>query len=53
MPQSRQDDLWDALATFADTTFIFLQLVAKQRRLNGDELYLLDRATKVAEQLAA
>jgi len=49
MPQSRQDDLWDALSTFAETTYIYLVLVALKRRLNGDELYLLDRAAKAAE----
>jgi hypothetical protein len=53
MPQSRQDDLWDALATFAETTFIYLVLVALKRRLTEDEVWLLSRATKVAEQLVA
>jgi hypothetical protein len=51
--QSQQDDLWDQLATFAETTYIFLVLVALQRRLTGDELYLLDRAAKAASQLTA
>jgi hypothetical protein len=53
MRQSRQDDLWDQLATFAETTYIFLALVAQKRRLNTDEIYLLDRAAKAAGRLAA
>lgn len=51
MSQSHQDDTYDALATFAETTYIFLVLVGKDRRLNRDEVYLLGRAAKVAAKL--
>jgi hypothetical protein len=49
--QSFQDDHFDALATFAETTYIFLTLKAIQQRLTEDELYLLVRAAKVAAVL--
>jgi hypothetical protein len=47
MPQTHQDDTYDYLATFAETTYVFLVLLSGQRRLNTDELYILDRAAKV------
>jgi hypothetical protein len=49
--QSHQDDIFDALETFAETCYIFLVLLARQKTLNPDELYLLDRAAKVAALL--
>jgi hypothetical protein len=52
MKQSRCDDLFHDLATFAETTYVFLVLLACQRRLNTDEVYLLDRAAKAAAVLA-
>jgi hypothetical protein len=46
--QSHQDDNYEALETFAETTYIFLTLKAIQQRISEDELYLLDPAAKVA-----
>jgi hypothetical protein len=51
MTQSHQDDTYNDLATFAETSYIFLTLLSLQRRLNYDELYLLERATKAAAKL--
>lgn len=51
MPQSYQDDLFDKLETFAETTYIYLVLAALQRRLNPDEIYLLERAAQVARHI--
>jgi len=45
--QSHQDDHFETLETFAETTYIFLSLLALQRRLSCDELYVLERAVKV------
>ncbi len=53
MPQSRIDDLFDDLATFAETTYIYLMLLTIKRRLTEDETWLLERAAKAAGQLAA
>jgi hypothetical protein len=53
MPQSRQDDLWEAITTSIDTTYRFLLFVGCQRKLNQDELYLLERITPVAALLEA
>jgi hypothetical protein len=47
MPQSLQDDHYEALELFAEQVFIFLSLLAIQRRLSCDELYVLERASKV------
>lgn len=46
MSQRRQDDTWEALATFAETTYMYLVMVAIKRRLTEDETWLLDRAAK-------
>jgi hypothetical protein len=51
--QSHQDDTYNDLATFAETSYIFLTLLSLQRRLNYDELYLLERATKAAARSQA
>jgi hypothetical protein len=51
--QSHQDDIFDQLATFAETTYMYLVMVAIKRRLTDDETWLLDRAAKAAGQLAA
>ncbi len=46
MRQSQQDDIFDNLQLFAEKTYIYLTLCAKQRRLNQDELYILEQASK-------
>jgi hypothetical protein len=46
-----QNLLTEALETFAEQTYIFLSLVALQRRLNCDELYVLEQASKVMSLL--
>ena len=48
---SRKPETWDALATFAETTYVFLVLLGKQRRLTEDELFIFDRAAKAAAVL--
>jgi hypothetical protein len=48
MPQSQQDDNYDALETFAETTYMFLVLKAIQQRLSQDEVWLLERASRAA-----
>lgn len=48
MSQSAQDDIFEQLATFAETTYVYLMLVGQKRRMTEDELWLLDRATKAA-----
>jgi hypothetical protein len=42
MPQSHQDDVFDYVALAVEKTYIFLVLVAKQRRLNSEEVLILD-----------
>lgn len=51
MGQSHINDTYDQLATFAETSYIFLMLVAQKRRLTEDEIYILDRAAKAAALL--
>ena len=51
MPQSFQDDYFDALETFAETTYVFLVLLALQRRLSTDEVYILERASNLQARL--
>jgi hypothetical protein len=51
MPMTAQDDIFDELATFAEQTYIFLVLLSRQRKLNPDEVYILDRAVAVACKL--
>ena len=47
MPQSFQDDHFDALETVVEKSSVFLNLLAIQRRLNCDELYILENVVKV------
>jgi hypothetical protein len=42
-----QNQLTESLEAFAEQIFIFLSLLAIQRRLNCDEVYVLERASKV------
>jgi len=51
MNQSEQDDTYDLLHTFVECVFFNLMLAAAKRRLNDDEVYLLQRATELCKQL--
>jgi hypothetical protein len=51
MPMTVQDDHYDVLELFAEQVYIFLSLMALQRRLNCDELWVLERASKVMSLL--
>jgi hypothetical protein len=51
MPQSTQDDRYDALELFAEQSYVFLVLLALQHRLTPDEAYLLEKAARVAAML--
>jgi len=51
MSQKYQDDHFEALELFAEQVFIFLSLLANQRRLNCDELWVLERAVTVMAQV--
>jgi hypothetical protein len=51
IPQSHVDDNYDALELFAEQIFIFLSLLALQRRLNCDETYILERASAVMSRV--
>jgi hypothetical protein len=45
--QSIQDDNYEALETAVEKISIFLNLLALQKRLNCDELWILERVVKV------
>lgn len=51
MKQSHQDDTWEELAAFAQSTYINLLLAAKMRRLTDDEISLLQKAARLAVRL--
>jgi hypothetical protein len=45
--QTSRDDKCDVLELFAEEVYIFLSLLAIQRRLGCDELWIFERAVKV------
>jgi hypothetical protein len=45
--QTSRDDKYDVLELFAEEVYIFLSLLAIQRRLGCDELWVFERAVKV------
>lgn len=49
--QSHQDDNYEALETFAEQVYVFLTLLALQRRLNCDEMWVLEHAALVTAQV--
>ena len=51
MTQSRQDDLFTSLETFAEKTYIFLCLLAQKRNLTEEEVYILDNVTEIKKRL--
>jgi hypothetical protein len=51
MSQSYQDNHYEHLELFAEQTYIFFTLLAIQRRLNCDELHVLERASNVMRKV--
>jgi hypothetical protein len=51
MPQSQQDDIFDELSTFCESTYICLVLTAMKRCLSEEETYLLHRSADIAGRL--
>jgi hypothetical protein len=45
--QSFQDDTWEDLRLFAETTYLNLVLAAVKRELTSDEVAILERAAKL------
>lgn len=51
--QSRQDDLFEEVETFAQCVYLCLTLTALKRQLSEEELHLLERAITVGEKLGS
>lgn len=47
MKQSQQDDVFDDLQLFAETTYLNLVLAALKRTLNEDEVAILGRVIRL------
>ena len=51
MSQNQREEQYEALELFAEQIFIFLSLLAIQRRLSCDEVWVLERASTVMSLL--